>query len=282
LSHLAGCYVFKTINLSRKIKTDKIVSKISSTKTKKKHPKQGVKENKLIQTKIKYKNNTQKDISYEVFPYKIGQVMSFAFREALSRGLLNKEVPFLESANACKLFKTRGHSVIVSNESRPAPVHGVRRFAKEPVILNGKQYWITTQVYKEGLAPLLEYLDQHGMSCNEVLAICQAKKHISKSHLSKKQQTSSFNSFKDYLQKTMCKNSSASYSSSLKDLERILLDAHIISFPLSAETSLNDVVAIRSFISSDASFREYNKIHHHSRSAAWAKFEKYLQCTKEL
>lgn len=211
-------------------------------------------------------NNSEED-----FPFKIGRVMACAFREALSRGLLNNELSYLESADACKQFKTRGYRVI---KTQPEPS---RRFAKDPVSLNGKQYWITTQVYKEGLAPLLSYLEQHGMSKAEIIELCQAESRALKSVQKKKQHTPRFSSFREFLQRTMCKSSATNYASSFKDLENILLNAHIISAPLSEATSSREIDSIRDFVASDTKFREYNKARHHSRSAAWRKFEEYLE-----
>lgn len=218
------------------------------------------------------------DDSNVVFPFKIGRVMAYAFREALSQGLLNNDLAFLESKDACKLFKTRGYKVIVPSETQPLPVHGVSRYSKEPVLLGNKKYWITTQVYKEGLEPLLMYLEQNGMSKDDVIVVCKGEKMEVK-HAP--DTTYEFHSFRDYLQKTMCKHSAVSYASSFKDLEQILLNAKIISAPLSSDTSSNEIEAIRGFISSNKTFREYNKTKHHSRSAAWRKFEDYLQALAE-
>lgn len=228
----------------------------------------------LATTKDVAKNPSERHDPDTVFPFKIGRVMDCAFREALSHGLLNDDLAFLESKEACKLFKTRGFKVVVSSETEPMPIHGGRRFFKEPVILNGKKYWITSQVYKEGLSSLLLYLGQHGMSRACVIAICKGEKT---DPICVPDATPKFSSFRDYLQKTMCKNSAVSYASSFKDLEQILLKAKIISVPLSLNTSSSEIESIKEFVSSNKWFREYNKERHHSHSAAWKKFEDYLQ-----
>ncbi len=218
-------------------------------------------------------SSIEKNKLEEEFPFKIGLVMRSAFREALSRGLLNSDLSFLESNDACKLFKTRGYKVVVCSASRPNPTHGVNRFAKDPVILNGQNYWITTQVYKEGLPALLSYLEMHGMSKSDVVAICKGEKTEATTVI--KEHPAEF-SFRDFLRKTMCRSSASSYASSFKDLENILLKARLISSPLSSKLKPEDIESIRVFLSSDKDFVQYNKEHHYSLSASWKKFEEYL------
>ena len=208
------------------------------------------------------------------FPFKIGQVMALAFRKALVSGLLNDDLKFLKSPEASKQFKTRGYPVILVSKTRPEPA---KRFAKEPVSLNGEKYWITTQVYKEGLDPLLAYLEQHGMPKAKVIELCRNEKQTAKTATPAAPATQScFEAFKNYLQKTMCKNSASSYASSFKDLERILMSSGIISSPLSEDISPDVLGKIRTFVSSDKDFCKYNQERHHSRSAAWKKFEEYI------
>ncbi len=215
--------------------------------------------------------------SLEDFPFKIGKVMAFAFREALATGLLNDDLEFLKTSEASKLFKTRGFPVILLAKTRPAPIQKASRFAEKPVLLEGEKYWITTQVYKEGLAPLLAYLEQHGMSKTKVIELCRNGKRVPSTITpATRAPQSCFASFKDYLQKTMCKNSASSYASSFKDLERILMSSGIISSPLSENISPDVLKKIRDFVVSDADFCKYNKVRHHSRSAAWKKFEEYI------
>ena len=107
------------------------------------------------------------------FPFKIGQVMSFAFRDALEKGLLKEDIKFLKSEEAGRIFKTRGHRVITSGKKPSKDASGINRFSAKPAYYEGKTYWITTQVYSEGLETLLSYLDKHGMSRENVIALCQ-------------------------------------------------------------------------------------------------------------
>ena len=225
------------------------------------------------ETEVSSKVSAKQNHPDEPFPFKIGQVMACGFREALAQGLFNADLLFLESTEACKLFKTRGYKVISKSKTRPEPSHGVRRFAKKPVELNGQNYWITTQVYKEGLPALLSYLEQHGMSRERVIAVCKGEK-IETPPAS--EESSAFSSFREFLQKTMCRASASNYASSFRDLENILLKEKIISSPISESMCQAEVDAIRSFVKSDKAFIQYNKEHHYSRSAAWKKFEEYL------
>ena len=136
-----------------------------------------------------------------------------------------------------------------------------------------RKRWITTQVYKEGLPVLLSYLEQHGMSRERVIAVCKGEK-IETPPAS--EESSAFSSFREFLQKTMCRASASNYASSFRDLENILLKEKIISSPISESMCQAEVDAIRSFVKSDKAFIQYNKEHHYSRSAAWKKFEEYL------
>ena len=103
------------------------------------------------------------------------------------------------------------------------------------------------------------------------------KRSNTKTKQNKRQKADSYCSFRDFLQKRMCKKTASNYASSFKVLETILLNANIISSTLSANTSSDDMAAVRSFVSSDIKFREHNKAYHHSLSAAWRKFEEFKQ-----
>ena len=226
-------------------------------------------------------NNETEQINLNVaernFPFKIGRVMTFAFRKALADGLLNDDLEFLQSPEASKQFRTRGYPVILVSKVRPERIQNAFRFAKEPVSLNGKKYWITTQVYKDGLAPLLAYLEQHGMPSAKVIDLCQNGKQEPNTVISASPAPQScFASFKDYLQKTMCKNSASSYASSFKDLERILISSGIISSPLLEKIHTDVLEKIREYVSTNRDFCQYNKMRHYSLSAAWKKFEEYI------
>jgi len=209
----------------------------------------------------------------EEFPFKVGKVMTHAFREALSMGILTDDIGFLMSKDAGKLFKTRGYAVVVSGDKPKKDQSGIQRFSTEPIAYKGTNYWLTTQVYKEGLPSILSYLDAHGMSRDEVIDLCQkgeAAKH------EKKAKEEINETFFEYLRRIMCKNSASSYSSSFRALEKKLMESKIISKPLSANISSDTLNAVREYVSSDTDFLAYNKMHHYSRSAAWEKFEKYL------
>ena len=135
------------------------------------------------------------------FPFKIGQVMSFAFREALEKGLLKDDIKFLKSEKAGKMFKTRGYRVISSGKRPLKDASGVNRFSANPAYYKGKAYWITTQVYSEGLEPLLSYLEKHGMTRETVLALCQKgskEDQKPRTHPRKIQQSAWWTAFMDY------------------------------------------------------------------------------------
>lgn len=108
------------------------------------------------------------------FPYKVGRVMLFAFSSALKRGLFKpKDIKFLLSSEASKMFKTRGYPVLAPESYPRIDQHGINRFAKQTVECKGKHFLVTTQVYKEGLAAILSYLNEHGMPNDEVLMLCE-------------------------------------------------------------------------------------------------------------
>ena len=86
--------------------------------------------------------------------------------------------------------------------------------------------------------------------------------------------------FFDYLKRTMCKNSASNYSSAFRALEKKLLECKVITEPLASDISIESLDAVRKYVSSNNEFLTYNKLHHYSRSAAWEKFEKYLEGIK--
>lgn len=211
------------------------------------------------------------------FPFKVGKVMAYAFRAALSRGILTKDIDFLMSSDASRLFKTRGNTVIALGDKPKKDKKGIQRFSTTPVVCDDTTYWLTTQVYKEGLPAILTYLSAHGMSRDEVIDLCQ-KGELT--NLSPKEKEEKKETFLDYLKRTMCKNSASSYSSSFRALEKKLLECKIITKPLSVDISIDTLDAVREYVSSNSDFLAYNKVHHYSRSAAWVKFEKYLEGIK--
>jgi hypothetical protein len=108
------------------------------------------------------------------FPHKVGRVMLFAFSEALHRGLFKpRDIKFLLSAEAGRAFKTRGYPVLAPESYPRIDQHGINRFAKQTVECNGKRFLVTTQVYREGLPAILSYLNQHGMSNDDVVKLCE-------------------------------------------------------------------------------------------------------------
>ena len=211
------------------------------------------------------------------FPFKIGQVMAFAFREALATGRLNAQIKFLESEDASKLFKTRGNRVIVSGGKPSRDSGGRNRFAKKPVLFGGKTYWITTQVWADGLCNLLSFLEQHGMSRKEVEAICQKSGEKSQQNSKARNHIQiQYKSYYDYLLKTMCKSSASNYASAFRVLNAMLIKNNIIAFSLSNTIASHKLEEIKTYISSDKTFLAYNKQHHYSYSATFRKYLEYL------
>lgn len=121
------------------------------------------------------KNNTSSSPKEPAtFPYKVGRVMLFAFSEALHHGLFKpRDIKFLLSAEAARTFKTRGYPVLAPESYPRIDQHGINRFAKQTVECNGKRFLVTTQVYKEGLPAILSYLNQHGMSNDDIIKLCE-------------------------------------------------------------------------------------------------------------
>ena len=119
-------------------------------------------------------NASSTPIEASAFPYKVGRVMLFAFSSAFNRGLFKpKDIKFLLSGEAAKMFKTRGYPVLAPESYPRIDQHGINRFAKQTVECKGKRFLVTTQVYKEGLAAILSYLNEHGMSNDEVSLLCE-------------------------------------------------------------------------------------------------------------
>ena len=219
---------------------------------------------------------------YGVFPFKIGQVMTFAFRKAIEKGLLKNEIGFLESQEASKRFKTRGFKVIVSGEEPKKDSSGVKRYATTPVYHEGKKYWITTQVYAEGLEPLLAFLEKHGMKKEEIINLCQKGCHQRKHQTNKKTCPAESVSFDKYLTKTMARKTALNYISAFKCLEKRLIEAGIIVKPVVECPTPQVLDRIRKYISEDSVFLEHNRRHHHSYSAAWKRFEDYIIVGKQI
>lgn len=240
------------------------------------------KTNNLSPAILQQSNGKHKTRNTANFPFKIGQVMAYAFREALETGLLKNEIAFLESEKACKIFKTRGFRLIISGERPEKDSSGTRRYAAKPVCFEGKTYWITTQVYAEGLKPLLAYLEHHGMKKDVIIKLCQkgVRQKMTNRLIScskKKHMT-----FDDFLKRVMIKKSASNYASSFKVLEKRLIDARIIVKPVVESLTPQILDNIRRYISENKGFIEQNRKHHNSYSAAWKKFEEYIIAEKML
>lgn len=220
--------------------------------------------------------------SIDCFPFKVGKVMSCAFREALSTGLLRDQLMFLESKEASKLFKTRGNQVIVAGEKPNRDTGGKNRFAKEPVLFQGETYWITTQVWENGLCNILSFLEQHGMTRKTIESLCQHPRcdmqlgRRKKAHIRLK-----YESFFDFLRKTMCKNSASNYASSFRALNAMLIEHDIIEDSLSKSITNQKLEEVKRYVSLNKDFLAYNKKHHYSRSAALKKFLEYINVCDE-
>lgn len=215
------------------------------------------------------------------FPFKIGKVMSCAFREALATGLLKDQIRFLESKAASRLFKTRGNRVIVSGTKPDRDSNGRNRFAKDPVQFHGKTYWITTQVWENGLGNLLSFLEQNGMPNQKVEEICRKSEYKAQLKCAKKSEHQpSAKSFFDYLKGSMCKRTASNYASSFRLLETQLKRNGIITIAISNDITDQKLDEIKTYISSDKEFQAYNKLHHYSLSAAFGKYLEYLNTSK--
>lgn len=123
--------------------------------------------------KIKKENSSLNQSEQSSFPYKVGRVMLFAFSYALANNLFSsKDVKYLLSRDASSFFKTRGYPVLAPFSFPHKDDHGVVRFAKKAIECRGKKYWITTQVYKDGLANILKYLNDHKLSMDKIVSLC--------------------------------------------------------------------------------------------------------------
>jgi len=113
------------------------------------------------------------DSKKETFPYKVGCVMRYAFTDALKKGLFShKDIAFLLSRDASRFFKTRGYPVLAPESFPRKDHHGINRFAAQTVECRGRHFLVTTQVYKEGLPIILDYLNKHGLSNMEIQTLC--------------------------------------------------------------------------------------------------------------
>ena len=254
----------------------KTLPEISATVT----PKNMVNDPKVSERKTPKELNSNINDS---FPFKVGRVMSCAFREALSTGLLKDQLMFLESKDASKLFKTRGNQVIAVGEKPNRDSSGKNRFAKEPVLFQGKKYWITTQVWENGLCNLLLFLEKHGMSRKKIEKLCRHPRCKSQPGCrGGKEKQLKYESFFEFLRKTMCRNSASNYASSFRALNAILIEHGVIEAPLSNTITNQKLEEVKKYISLNKDFLSYNKKHHYSRSAAFKKFLEYLSVCNEL
>lgn len=113
------------------------------------------------------------------FPHKIGIVVNKAFRRAFEKNLFSEDdVKFLLSQKSAVAFKTAGYIFLRPHTGEKSDITGqdgrVRYYA-EPVICRKKKYYITHELYKRGLEPILQYLEERSMSREEVAAICSRK-----------------------------------------------------------------------------------------------------------
>lgn len=234
-----------------------------------------------------------KQSSFNSFPCKVGQVMAIAFRKALEEGLLKDEISFLKSESASKLFKTGKYRIIVQGEMPPKEPSAPRRYSIHPAFWGGKQYWITTQIWEKGLEPLLSYLELHGMSRERIISLCENDQSVSQKKksaqtkevqknivpTSKKQMKFAGDiiaSFEQYLKTKVSRSSVTSYISAFKKLEKMLVEAGIIERSFVECLSPQIMNRVQKYLSKDSVFLSFNKLHHHTYSAVWRKFEDYI------
>ena len=238
--------------------------------------------------------NASAQTSVKGFPFKVGQVMSIAFRSALEAGLLKDEIRFLKSKSASALFKTGKYRIILQGEMPPKEPARPRRYSIKPAFWDGKQYWITTQIWEKGLEPLLSFLETHGMSREEIIALCQKEssaqqrnnqerkpKEFSVSIVKDKSLQAFTNEdlfvrFAEYLKTKVSKSSVTSYLPAFKTLEKMLIEAGVISKTIAECFSLQTMNRAQEYLSKDVAFLDFNRKHHHTYSAVWRKFENYI------
>lgn len=111
------------------------------------------------------------------FPYKAGFVVNKAFRHAFVKDLFSAEdMRFLLSQDSAKVVKTGGYAFLRQHTGAKIDIVGQDgrvRYYREPVKFQKKKYYMTHELYKRGLEPILQYLEGHGMSREEVILICE-------------------------------------------------------------------------------------------------------------
>ena len=109
-----------------------------------------------------------------VFPYKVGQVMQYAFRVALEKGYIpQKDIQYLMSMDASKRFKAGGYQVVIPASQSLKDSRGKNRYYTSTVLCYGKEYRLTKEVWDRCLQPILEYLEEHGMTRKTIAELCQ-------------------------------------------------------------------------------------------------------------
>lgn len=116
--------------------------------------------------------------------------MLFAFSLALANNLFSvKDINYLLSRDASSYFKTCGYPILAPVSFSRNDEHGRGRLAQKAVECRGNKYWVTTQVYKEGLPNILKYLNDYNLAMDDIIALCKvAKKNSQKNSKGKKVQ----------------------------------------------------------------------------------------------
>ncbi len=132
------------------------------------------KEKKTSQPTSDAKNNDS------VFPYAVGKVVQAVFPALQSdRRMTVESVAMLKADASSARFKTGGWAVLKPNTGNAEEIkdaHGIKRYyGKLPLCFLGKKYWLTSQFQPHGIEPVLAWLEELGLSKDEILEICNRR-----------------------------------------------------------------------------------------------------------
>ena len=110
---------------------------------------------------------------------KIGKICRLALRKLLSAGRFSDEdIEFLLSDESGKTFKTDGSRPLLVLSSENALIYDSKhraRYSPMPFSANGKQVHIYTQLRRQCLSSILQFLEERGITQDEILKLCAKK-----------------------------------------------------------------------------------------------------------